>query len=228
MRLMLAILAYAFLAQQITVKIPENAKEQEIQESVKALSGRIAQYGYRDLSVSAGQDKRSLLITSPIPVSDVMQVRLNQLMALKASEMEVRFIYPISQAELEQFKPGEAAPKGVNWIKWKGGWAPVRQEPTISVKGHVTWYPKKISGMYDKDVVGEQHLSFDATVSKRLSEIPAQQIAYTRLFVDGQMIEIGGSLYQNPKNTRWTIGIQGDWDILGPTINNPIPLALSR
>lgn len=227
MRLALAIFISVLLAQEVQLKIPDGVKEQEVQDSVKALSARISQYGFKELAVSVGADKQHLTVKSAAPITDMLNMRLKQLSAIKAQEIDLRFVYEMSQAETEQFKPGGAAPKGVKWIHWKGGWASFLEEPSFSVKGQIIWYPKKKSGIYDKEIFGESHLSFGQVISKKLVDIPAPQIAKMRLFVDGELIEMGGMFYQNPRNARWVIGVWGDWDTLGPSVNNPMPFGLT-
>lgn len=220
-----AFLIFWCLQQPMTFKLPEKAAEQDINTSVKALNDRIAEYGYRD--VTAASDGKTIQVSSVTPFNNNVRAKIYKLATVKA-EAELRFIYPMSQAEQEQYRPGEAAPKGTKWVKEPRGWFVIREEPCFSLKGAVYCRPKKKDGIYDNQVAGDAHMEFGSSVSQKLMALPREDLAKMRLFVDGQLVDIGGNVVPDTKRFRWVIGNLDGWDLLSISINHPLSLALTH
>lgn len=228
MKLALLLLVCWQSPQPMSFKAPEGAKEEDLKATAEALSRRISEYGYRDITVKPSKDGKLIQVFSEAPFNNNVRGKLYQLATVQAKDLELRFVYPLTQAESEQFKPGEAAPKGAKWLKWKGGFILVRESPTYDINKEVKWFPKKAEGTYDKQVMDAAHLSFAEGTADALYRMHKDVVVKIRLFVDGNLIDLGGNIFPQPKSFKWVIGNLDGWDTLGPSINHPLPLALSR
>lgn len=228
MNLALVFLLCAQSQQPMSFNAPEGAKTEDLLATSTALGRRISEYGYKDITVKPSKDGKQIQVFSEAPFNNNVRAKIYQLATIQAKSLELRFIYPLTQAESEQFRPGEAAPKHAKWLKWKGGLVLVRESPQYEINGEVKWLPKKSEGIYDKHVVDAAHLSFSEGTADALYRLPKEIVVKVRLFVDGNMIDLGGNIYPMPKSFKWVIGNLDGWDTLGPSINNPLPLALSR
>lgn len=225
------LLAIAFLIglqQPMTFKAPQGADPKDVVQCAKAITARIAEYGYKEITAAPSEDRKSIVVNSASPFNNPVRSKVYRMATTPMQTVELRFAYPLTPAEAEQYPPGGAAPKGTTWLKWSGGIALMRNEPVYSVREAILWYPQKKDGVYDQQIGNSMHLEFGEGIASKLFKIPKNEIVKVRLFIDGQLVDLGGNLYPQEKLFKWTIDKQDGWDVLGVCVNHPMTLALSH
>lgn len=224
----LAIAILVLLAQEkLTFKLPANTPDPVVKETAKAIKARISEYGYREIWVR--EETGQIALESKIPFTEAMKPKLEEFSLRKANSVEIRFVYPMTTAEFEQFKPGEQAPRGSSWYKWPGGWLILRDSPVLQVSGKLTWHPAKQSaginvGPFNENIA---HLAWNEAVTKQLLEYK-DQIPKCRLFVDGDFVDARINITWTQPTMKWTMGNPEGWEILGVCINHPLPVQLTK
>lgn len=224
------ILAVAFilLAQnRITYQFPADTKPEDIILTSKAIKARIVEYGYKEIWVRDGMGQINL--ECAIPFSDEMKPKLDEFCLKKASDLQIRFVHPMTDAEAEQFKPGVGCPIGTSWTKIPGGWLLFNNSPIVQVNGMATWHKARpgqpsMNMGFNENLM---HLAWSEAATKLLQE-HRNVIPKCRLMIDGQFIEGGINITYTGNTMKWTFQNSEHWETLGVCINHPLTVQLTK
>lgn len=224
---MLSLLVALLAQNKITYKLPADAKPDEVIATSKAIKARIVEYGYKEIWVRDGFGEINL--ECAVPFSDKMKPKLDQFCLKRAADLQIRFVHPMTEAEAEQFKPGLGAPIGTSWTRIPGGWLLFNNAPVLQVNGQATWRkgkPNQISVVAGFNE-GMNHIAWTEAATKLLQD-HHNEIAKCRLMIDGQFIEGGMNVFFTGNTMKWTFQNQEHWDVLGPCLNHPLPVQLTK
>lgn len=221
-------LLLALLAQtKITYKLPADAKPEEVIATSKAIKARIVEYGYKEIWVRDGFGEINL--ECAVPFSEEMKPKLDEFCLKKANDIQIRFVHPMTDAEAEQFKPGVGCPIGTAWTRIPGGWLLFNNAPVLQVNGQATWKrarqgPPVMNMTFNENFM---HLAWTESATKTLQEYK-EQIPKCRLLIDGQFVEGGINITFTGNTMKWTFQNEAHWQTLGPCINHPLPIQLTK
>jgi len=222
------LMALALLTQdKIVFKAAKDSKPEELKETAKAIHARISEYGYKEILVWEGIDK--ITLESPISFEASMRPKLEQFALKRASSVEIRFVYPMTPAEAEQFKPLVGAPKGAVWENTSVGWIPFRDAPILKVSKMVTWKPSTgiqsvTAGPFNEN---QAHLAWNEAATKQLLEYK-DMIPKCRLFLDGEYVDARVNITWTKPTMKWTLGNPEGWDVTGVCLNHPLSIQLTK
>ena len=111
-----------FAQDSLLLEGPEKANPVEMKKAAKSLQKRCLDYGFEGVSAKLVYrgTKKVIEVSGRAELTKEMKESILRLASLAGNDLSFRQKYRLSAAQEEQFKPGERAPKGTEWIAYMG------------------------------------------------------------------------------------------------------------